>query len=259
MHLRVADLSGTALWYEEVLGFEVLAEDGVTAALGGAEKRPLVLLHGSPHARPAPPGSAGLFHMAFLLAGRTQLAALLRRVREAGWPVDGYGDHNVSEAVYLRDPEGNGIELYADRPREVWRTVDGEIFMTTEPLDVHGLLMTASNAAPGLPAGTSLGHVHLRVSSLDEAESFWVDRLGLTVVTRRYPGALFFAAGDYHHHVACNVWGERAVTPRRRGTLGLVSFEIVVPDGDYRRAVLDGAEERLLTDPDQVGVRITGG
>lgn len=231
----------------------------MTAALGRREGRPLVCLHGNPQARPAAPNAAGLFHVAFLLRSRTALAALLRRVREAGWSVDGYADHNVSEAVYLRDPEGNGIELYADRAREVWRTVDGQVFMTTDPLDVHGLLLTAPDAAPTLPEGTTVGHVHLRVRSLEDAEAFWVGRLGLRVVTRRYPQALFMAAGDYHHHVACNTWGETPVMPRREGSLGLISFDVVVPDAAYRRAVLEGADERLLFDPDHMGVRITGG
>jgi catechol 2,3-dioxygenase len=259
VHLRVRDLQRQVAFYEDVLGFQLLAEDGATAALGTTDGRPLVVLHGEPTAPRRPEGSTGLFHVALRLPTRADLGALVRRVQQAGHPFGGFSDHNVSEAAYLSDPEGNGIELYADRSPEVWRGVDGEVFMTTEPLDVPGLLMAAPEPAPRLPAGTAVGHIHLRVSSLSDAEAFYVDRLGLGVVTRSYPGALFTAAGDYHHHVGLNVWGGAGAPHPPDGSLGLVYFELVVPSESARRALLGDAGEGYLMDPDNVGVRVTRG
>lgn len=256
VHLRVADLERQVAFYQDVLGLTLLAEDGATAALGTARGLPLVILHESPGAPPPAAGAPGLFHMAFLMPDRMALGAMMQRVGARGHRFDGFGDHNVSEAAYLRDPEGNGIELYADRSRDVWRTVDGRVFMTTEPLDVAGLLDAAPAPAPGLPEDAVMGHIHLRVGSLGSAEAFYVDRLGFGVVTRDYPGALFVAAGDYHHHVGLNVWGVRGGTPSTDGALGLLSFDIVVPSEAARRALLDGADEGTLFDADHNAVRI---
>jgi catechol 2,3-dioxygenase len=256
VHLHVGDLGAEMAFYEDVLGFSVLGEDGVTAALGPLDERPLLVLHGDPQAPPRPPASTGLFHLALRVPTRRDLGGMIVRVRGQEWPFQGFGDHNVSEAAYLADPEGNGIELYADRSRDVWHTVDGQIFMTTEPLDLPGLLLAAEGASPRLPQGTTVGHVHLRVSSLKGAEAFYAGRMGLQVTSRGYPGALFLAAGGYHHHVGCNVWGEAA--PRRppEGSLGLRSFDLVVPDEEARRRILGGADEGMVFDADDIGVRI---
>ncbi|MEQ8331359.1 MAG: VOC family protein [Longimicrobiales bacterium] len=256
VHLRVADLEGMARWYEEVLGFEILADDGATAALGARRGRPLLVLHGRPGAPPPPRSAVGLFHVAFLLPDRRALGGMMRRVMAADWPFDGYADHNVSEAAYLRDPEDNGLELYADRSPDVWRMVDGQVFITTEPLDVPGVLLAAPRAAGALPEETVVGHIHLRVASLAASEAFYHGRLGFGVVSRRIPGALFMAAGDYHHHVGCNVWGEPARPAGPDGRRGLMSYEVIVPSESARRALLDGSDEGLLVDPDQNGVRI---
>ncbi|MGD8320118.1 MAG: VOC family protein [Gemmatimonadota bacterium] len=256
VHLRVADLERQVAFYRDALGFTLLAEDGATAALGSSSDRPLVVLHEAPGAPPAPQGAPGLFHMALLLPDRLALSGMIRRVRSHGATFDGFADHNVSEAAYLRDPEGNGIELYADRVRSVWRTVEGRIFMTTEPLDLPGLLAATTEPAPALPGETVMGHIHLRVSSLAAAEAFYVDRLGFDVVTRDYPGALFVAAGDYHHHVGLNVWGSRAGAPAPEGARGLVSFDVVVPPVSARRTLLGGDDEGTLSDADQHTVRI---
>lgn len=257
VHLRVRDLEVEASFYEDVLGFAVLGEDGVTAALGPIDGRPLLVLHAAPHAPPPPKGSTGLFHMAFRLPSRRALSGMIVRVRNQDWPFEGFGDHNVSEAAYLSDPEGNGVELYADRSRDVWHSVEGEVFMTTEPLDVPGLLMAADGPAQRLSPETTMGHVHLRVSSLRHAEEFYVDRIGFKVTTRSYPGALFMAAGGYHHHVGCNVWGESAIRRPPEGSLGLRSFDVIVPDAEARHLILGGADEGMLFDCDDIGVRIT--
>ena len=256
VHLRVRDLESEVSFYEDVLGFAVLGEDGVTAALGPRGGRPLLVLHASPNAPAPPTGSTGLFHVAFRFESRRELGGMIVRVRNHDWPFEGFGDHNVSEAAYLSDPEGNGVELYADRSRDVWHSVEGQVFMTTEPLDVPGLLLAADGPSQALPPGTTVGHVHLRVSSLESAEEFYVDRLGFEVTTRGYPGALFMAAGGYHHHVGCNVWGESAIRHPPEGSLGLRSFDVIVPDEKARRLLLGGADEGMLFDRDDIGVRI---
>ncbi|MHB1192867.1 MAG: VOC family protein [Longimicrobiales bacterium] len=259
VHLRVRDLPRQVAFYEDTLGFQLLAEDGATAALGTTDGKPLIVLHGEPTAPSRPLGTTGLYHFALLVPSRADLGALIRRVQKAGHAFGGFADHNVSEAAYLADPEGNGIELYADRSREVWHGVDGEVFMTTEPLDLPGLLVAAPAPAPRLPGGTTVGHIHLRVSSLDESEQFYVGRLGFDVVTRSYPGALFTAAGSYHHHVGLNVWGGPGAPRPPDGSLGLVYFELAVPSENARQALLGDAGEGYLLDPDNVGIRVTRG
>lgn len=258
IRLRVSDLARAVQFYSEVLGFTVVADDGGTAVLGTGPDEALLILHSAPGAPPRPPGTTGLFHMAFLMPDRVALGAMIRRVRDAGVTFEGFADHNVSEAAYLTDPDGNGIELYADRVRDVWHSVEGPIYLTTEPLDVEGLLVAAEGAAPELPARTRLGHVHLRVSTLEAAEAFYVDRLGMEVTTRRYPGALFFAAGGYHHHVAANVWGGVGLPHPPPGAPGLLSFEIVVPGAEARQTLLGVADFGVLHDLDDVGVSIVG-
>ncbi len=256
VHLRVVDPESVSHFYQEVLGMEVLAEDAATVALAASPQGPpLLVLHAARKASPRDPRAPGLFHVAFLLPDRAALGQMIRRVQDADWSFEGFADHNVSEAAYLSDPEGNGLELYADRGRDVWRTVDGEIFLTTEPLDLDGLLSVGSEPAPTMPAGTRVGHVHLRVSSLETAEAFYGGRLGLEVMSRRYPGALFLAAGGYHHHVGVNVW-DSAGRARPDRAPGLLSFELVIPDEEVRRRLTGGADEGLLMDADQIGIRI---
>ncbi len=258
VHLRVADLERLEAFYQEVLGFTVLGDDGVTATFGTGEGPPLLTLEASPAAPARPAEATGLYHMAFLLPSRAALGSMLIRVREAGYALQGVADHRVSEALYLADPEGNGIELYADRPRDRWAWRDGELTMATEPLDVVGLLQAGRHAASRLPAGTRLGHLHLEVSSLAAAEAFYVDELGFDVTTRAYRGALFVSAGGYHHHLGLNVWkGEGAPRPPA-GSLGLRGFTLRVPDEEARRRILGGVEQGERTDPDDVVLRVEG-
>ncbi len=259
VHLRVADLEKLEDFYQEVLGFTVLGSDGVTATLGTEEGPPFLALEASPGAPVRPAGTTGMYHMAFLLPSRAALGSMLIRVREVGYAFQGVADHGVSEALYLADPEGNGIELYADRPREAWQWEAGELIMGTDPLDVVGLLQQGRRAALRLPRGTRLGHVHLEVSSLRLAEEFYAGRLGFDVTMRRYPGALFLAAGGYHHHLGLNVWkGDRAPAPPI-GSLGLTGLTLVVPDDNARRRILAGEDQGELADPDDVALRVVSG
>ncbi len=248
--LRVADLGRAQAFYAGVLGLVPVAtnEEGRTLTLhapGGAE--PLLTLAETSGARPKPPGVPGLFHLALLVPDRPALARVLRRLAETRTPIHGLSDHGVSEAIYLEDPDGNGLELYADRPRETWHTAGGKLVMFTRALDTGPLLATAPDArAAGLPAGTVIGHIHLRASSLAAAESFYVGQLGLAVSTREYPAALFLGADGYHHHVAVNTWDRPAPAGDHSYVYaGLERIEIALHHLDA---------PRTLTDPD--GLRV---
>jgi catechol 2,3-dioxygenase len=232
--LRVADLAHVQAFYEDVLGFARLAtQTGSVALAPPGAAQALVVLHAAPDAAPRPRGAAGLFHVAFLFPDRAALARALRRVLDLDVPI-GSADHGVSEAIYLSDPEGNGIELYADRPQEAWppRLADGQVTMYTDALDIPALLALARPSDPLLPKGTRIGHVHLSVADLGHAEHFYGEALGFGVTQRSYPGALFLGRDGYHHHIAANIWrSHRAAVP---GTIGLAEFTLrLSPRDDF--------------------------
>jgi catechol 2,3-dioxygenase len=242
IRLRVGDVDRLTRFYEESIGLRVLGRGDAVTSLG-VDGTPLVELEPAPDAPPRPPHTTGLFHLALLVPARADLAQALRRVAATDWHLSGASDHLVSEALYLSDPEGNGIELYRDRPRDEWQVVDGVLRMDTLPLDLGSLLSDSdeADADTGMPSGTTLGHVHLQVSDLAAAEAFWVDALGLDVTVRGYPGALFTSAGGYHHHVGLNTWAGTGAPPPPAGARGLDRFELVLPD----RAAVSAAAERL--------------
>jgi catechol 2,3-dioxygenase len=245
IRLRAGDLERLRRFYTEAIGLCELPDDDGVAALGVEPGAPLVELEGAPEAPPRPPHTTGLFHLALLVPTRADLARALRRVVAAGWRLTGASDHLVSEALYLSDPEGNGIELYRDRPRDEWPVSGGVLRMDTLPLDLGSLLAEDDDAdADGaMPPGTTLGHVHLQVADLAPAEVFWADALGLDVTVRGYPGALFVSAGGYHHHVGLNTWAGVGAPRPPDGALGLVRFELVLPDASS----LAAATDRLAT------------
>jgi catechol 2,3-dioxygenase len=231
-------------FYKRTVGLRLLESRNGVAALGADDGKPLVELLPTPDAPPRPAGATGLFHLAILVPSRLELARALRRLSESGWHLTGASDHLVSEALYLRDPEGNGIEIYRDRPREEWRRAGGEIEMDTLPLDLKGVLegLADDNSPPGgMTPGTRLGHVHLNVADIAASERFYAGALGFDVTVRGYPGALFVSAGGYHHHVGLNTWMGEGAPPPPPGARGLERFEVVVPTA----ADLDAAERRL--------------
>lgn len=229
VRLQVSDLRRSIAYYERVLGFRVheSSEDAATLTPLGPMPRPLLALETKPGIKPARRGAIGLYHFAILLPERAALGSFAAHLSSHHVRV-GMADHLVSEAFYLWDPDGLGIEVYADRPRAAWRTRDRELVMATEPLDVSALV-TASEGRPwdGMPAGTTIGHVHLHVGDLDAADRFYHSALGLDRMVWRYPGALFLAAGGYHHHLGTNVWSAEPAS--RADEARLIEWELVVP------------------------------
>ena len=238
--LTVSDLDRSLRFYVNTLGF-ALIQRGDNEALLGAGGEALLSLAELPGARPKPPRTTGLYHFAILLPSRLDLGRSLRHLAETRWPLQGAADHLVSEALYLADPDGNGIEIYRDRPRSEWLHRAGQVQMGTDPLDIDGVLGELAQDGrqwEGLPADAVIGHVHLHVADLRQAEDFYCGVLGFDVMQRGYPGALFVSAGGYHHHLGLNTWaGARAPAPAP-GSRGLRSFTIVLPDDAALAATL---------------------
>jgi catechol 2,3-dioxygenase len=229
--LRVADLDRSLSFYQELIGF-VLHErsaSGARWARLGAGSDTLLELRESRGARRVPPrGLLGLYHFALLLPDRQALGSFLRQVSQAGLRV-GAADHLVSEALYLTDPDGITMEVYRDRPREEWGVRDGELLMSSDPLDLTELAAAGPSPWVQVPAGSRIGHMHFYVGNLQEAERFYHLGLGFDKVVWSYPGALFLSAGGYHHHVGTNTWAAGAATATE-GDAGLVGWELRLPD-----------------------------
>lgn len=271
VRLQVAELERSVAYYRRVLGFGVVDESTDRAALGVADSEvPGVELHERPGAAPVPRrGRLGLFHYAILLPDRSSLGRFLAHLAEIGVPA-GASDHLVSEALYLNDPDGLGIEVYADRPRSAWRHEDRQLVMATEPLDQRDLLDAAgSEPWNGMPAGTTIGHVHLHVGDLGRAEAFYHEGLGFDKTVWNYPGALFLSAGGYHHHLGVNTWA-RGAEPAGDDDARLLEWELRVPSMDDASGALDSlaaaghAVERsreggVARDPWGTAVRIRSG
>ena len=225
--LRVSDLPRLTAFYRDAIGLKLISEEPGLSVLG-VDGVPLVRLEAGAS---APTSAAGLFHLAILLPSRGDLANWLAHAARIRVPLEGASNHLVSEALYLSDPEGNGIEIYRDRRRPEWPRLDGgAIKMSTDRLDLDQLLRESNGAEySGMPSGTGMGHVHLRVGDTAQAEGFYCDGLGFDVMVH-YPGASFLATGGYHHHIAVNVWGSRGAGIRADGDAGLASFELVAAD-----------------------------
>ena len=226
--LTVRDLSTSLRFYTDIMGFAELRREGSVSHLGPAGGRVLVELHERPDAIAAPRRSTGLYHFAILVPTRAALGRSLRRLAERRWPLSGASDHLVSEAMYLSDPDGLGIEIYRDRPRDAWRRDNGELAMATEPLDLQSIYEEPGAETPwqGLNRETVMGHVHLHVSSLDGAEAFYCGQIGFEPIVRGYPGALFVAAGGYHHHVGLNTWKGVGAPPPPDHAVGMRGFTV---------------------------------
>jgi catechol 2,3-dioxygenase len=227
VELSVSNLDRSLAYWQDALGLRVLSREDGTAELGA--DAPLVRFVEELDARPAQ-GFTGLFHIALLVPDRASLGRFLAHTVRGQIPLTGLSDHRVSEAIYLRDPDYHGIEVYADRPREQWEGRVSET-MTTIPLDTASLLAEAGDSAfAGLPDGTTVGHVHLCVRDVDETIGFYRDKLGMGLTAHRGDQAAFLSAGGYHHHLGANTWETRGAEPAPEGTARLLRFTVVLPD-----------------------------
>lgn len=236
--LTVSDLDRSVRFYEDHLWFKLHKKDVNVARLGAGGADFLELVEDR-SARPAY-RTTGLYHFAVLVPSRRHLGLSLRRLGEMRTPVQGFADHLVSEAIYLPDPDGNGIEIYRDRPRQEWpRLGDGSIRMANAPLDVDGILaeLGAGDRWTGLAPETVIGHMHLHVSQLDLDEVFYRDVVGLDFIMRFGSSASFLSAGGYHHHLGINTWAGVGAPPPPPGSVGLRWFELLLPDAASLEAV----------------------
>lgn len=261
VHLTVSDLARSLDYYDRAIGLETLESHAGRASLGSADRELLVLVE-EPGARPADL-STGLYHFALLVPERVALARWLAHAARDRVSLTGLSDHFVSEAIYLRDPDGHGIEIYADRPREAWEGLVGER-MTTLPLDVDSLLGELDDPAlepfDGLVPGTVMGHVHLKVSEIPGTIGFYRDALGFGLIAALGGQAAFLSAGGYHHHLGANTWESAGASPPGAGTASLRQATIVLPDRAerdrvvarleaYGAAIGDSNGEPLVRDP----------
>jgi catechol 2,3-dioxygenase len=237
IRLITGDLRRTAAFYRAGIGLEILSGDSTepnAIQRLGKNEIEMVVLEERPGA--VQPGrTTGLFHMAILLPSRKALARQLKHFIDAGVPIHGASDHGVSEAIYLSDPDGNGIEIYSDLPREAWVFKGGQIQMGTLALDVADLLKEISDSDEpwiGMPVGTVMGHIHLRVADLATAEAFYHDVIGMDVTARYGNAATFMSFDGYHHHLGINTWESKGAPPAPDGSIGLKNFQIDLPSGD---------------------------
>ena len=275
VHLTITDLPRSVAFYGSRLGLVVHRQAEREAWLGadpgnGGVHQALIVLSESERA-PRVAGTTGLYHFALLVPSRVELARSLSRLVNTGTELEGVADHGVSESLYLADPDGNGIEIYRDRRREEWPRVGGALRMTVDPLDVDELLgeLDRADAEPArdaraprttstsVPAGTVMGHVHLRVANLADAEAFYAGVLGFEVMQRYGHGALFVAAGGYHHHIGLNTWGGVGAPPAPPGAVGLRHVVVQLPDRAARDRVEAGLRDKQIpTTTDDRGVLV---
>jgi len=242
LSLNVTDLARSIDFYTNAMGFALLEQHEGVATLG-VGTTPLLLLTGNPSGQPWPGRATGLYHFAILLPTRADLGRWLRHWLETGHELPGQGDHWVSEALYLSDPDGNGIEIYRDRPRSEWKLTDGRVAMGTDPVDLRGVIDEADREGlsfTGLPEGTTIGHMHLQVRDIPEAQAFYEGVLGFDLMAEM-PSALFLSAGGYHHHLGMNIWHSRGASPAPEGSAGLRYFTVIMSS----QSALDEVIERL--------------
>jgi len=272
LKLKVSNLERSIQFYREVIGFGLLSQEADTAQLTVDGSTPFVIIEEIPNASVVQRRSvAGLYHFAILVPTREQLGLSLRNLMKYGIHI-GQGDHLVSEALYISDPDHNGIEIYCDRPRSEWRKdVSGNYIMATDPVDIEGLLKLAEGKTwTGLSPGTILGHIHLHVSELAKSKAFYCDVLGFDIVAdaSEMMGAYFISAGGYHHHIGMNIWAGIGAPPPPDNSTGLAYYTIVLPSqAELERTlqrlntagvtVTENGAEWLLKDPSGIEIRLT--
>jgi catechol 2,3-dioxygenase len=263
-NVRVRDLEGTVRYYKEYLFLTPKQDKSGKSSLVAGSSDPLVILENDPNASEPPPGSAGLYHFAILVPDRKSLAMTYLALRKSGVYFEGYADHLVSESLYLRDPEGNGIEIYRDRAREEWKfDGSGKVKMDTLPLNISSLLSELTDEEReeplAFPRGARIGHMHLKVTNSDASRKFYSEKLGLDITSdwSRF-GALFLSVGGYHHHIGLNIWESKGGPQVENGNAGLDHFTILISKESLRELAanlnLVEKDPLLFSDPD--GIRI---
>ncbi|SIO22805.1 catechol 2,3-dioxygenase [Carnobacterium alterfunditum] len=269
--LNVESMEKMKKFYTTIIGLEIKNETEHLLQLGALGDKQVIL-----ELQPVPtigekPSATGMYHMAFLLPTRKDLGEIFYHILASKYPLTGASDHGYSEALYLDDPEGNGIEIYRDKPKSMWDIrEDGQIVGVTEAMDADGVIGEAKQAFQGMPKGTYMGHVHLFVAELEETEKFYNDILGFDLKFKFGPQAKFFAAGEYHHQIAANVWAGKNIPAAQKGLRGLAYFTIVVSSSDELAQIkekldaknysyqLDEATQTLsLEDTNGIAIKIT--
>lgn len=242
VHLIVEQLERSVSFYQGVLGFQISDRTGSSISLTLNGKDVLVTLEQPADVSPKEPRRSGLYHYAILLPERKELAKVLQHFIDIKYPLQGISDHLVSEALYLADPDGNGLEIYVDRPSESWEWIGEQVSMATEQVDLRSLLSEANGEKfTGLPSDTIMGHIHLHVSDLAKAAEFYIKGLGFKVVYQISNQALFISSGGYHHHIGLNIWNGKGIKAPSRNSVGLKYYTIVFADEITR----DGAKKNL--------------
>ncbi len=258
VHLTVSDFKRALPFYQAVLGLQLNRQQNGTAYLG-AGGEDIVALTENPGAKRAR-RATGLYHFAILVPSRFALAQSLKRIVEQQVPVQGFADHLVSEAIYLPDPDGNGIEIYRDRPREEWYDAQNNFLIGTEPLDINNLLAELEGQDQpwqGLEPATKLGHMHLHVANIAAAEKFYLDVLGFDLMARYGPSASFTSAGGYHHHIAFNTWAGIGAPPPPPDSIGLREYVVRLPNSDALNQVVDRVHHAGISSAEtEAGLRV---
>lgn len=230
--LKVSNLSRSIDFYTEIIGFRVLQQEEGRVTLTADGQHVLITLVEVPNAQFVR-GATGLYHFALLLPSRKDLGNLIQHFIQKNVQI-GAGDHDVSEALYLSDPDGNGIEMYIDRPADTWKwDSNGQVYMTTDPVQFQSVLREADGTWSGLPIDTVMGHIHLSVRNLQESEDFYTSLLDYAVVSRYGGQALFISTGGYHHHIGLNTWHSEGAEALPKDAVGIQSYTVQLPDQDY--------------------------
>ncbi|NRD77095.1 VOC family protein [Bacillus sp. BRMEA1] len=239
VELKVQNLKRSLAFYQDVIGFKILEESERIAHLTVDGKTTLVSMEQPENVIPKQRRTTGLYHFALLLPTRADLGKILKHFIQIGYPLQGASDHLVSEAIYLADPDGNGIEIYVDRDSSQWDWQNNEVVMSTEPLNVESVLADGQGESwEGLPAGTLMGHIHLHVSELKRTEEFYIKGLGFEVVSRYGTQALFISSGKYHHHIGLNTWNGIGAPKPSENSVGLQSFTLILPSEEARMNIV---------------------
>ena len=248
VELRVQDLDESIAFYESVIGLMVVDRGRHRAALGTDGEQPLLVLDDDGVEQPAKKQATGLFHIAFRVPDRRALGNTLARISDAGLRI-GAADHSVSEALYIDDPDHNGVEIYCDRHREQWPPPDGEsvVPMTTDELNLQSLFAAGDGSdaiGEGCPTDTDIGHIHLQVSNIADADEFYADAIGLDIIQRLGDSARFYSSNAYHHHVGANIWNSDGAAPASSDTAGLQRVVFSAKNGDELQQLSERLDRR---------------